>query len=549
MQGNTNLHSSESTFGQLATRSESAPPSPQDTQRRSLVMSSQQPRSSIGTLPYQPPDAPSDDFQVMAGFTNAVPLPDGSYKKPTTNEASGHTRQPSRTPTGLGAEPLNIVILGASFAGLACAHHFLDHTITHLHKTPTAPRYRLVIVSPSTHMYWNIGAPRALVAPDLIKHDDIFIPIEPGFHRHRGHQFTLIQGSCTALSTETRTVTLELIGHQAQKRCSQLTKRASQAPDTSVPVTPDAKLQTLPYHALILATGSAAHSDLLSLHGPHYNTVGALNAFHARVSAAQRLVVCGGGPSGIETAGQLAAYLNYTGRWPYRKRVKRPKQIVLFTGSARCLPGLKGEAGRKAEAQLRGLGVEVRHHVRVVEVRECFDLTGQTDVVLSDGTSVVADLYLGCTGVEPNSQFVPARLRDAKGYVRSHSGTMRVDLAGERVFAVGDVAAYSRNCVGDVYGAVPVVMQNLLKDLLGYESRLALPYGGDREAMEGLEDRVYVQRRVDSVLCPITRFGGVGLWKDRVIPKPFVYLLKGHDYRVCKKNLVAVNGMSPYGRT
>ncbi|KAK0928379.1 hypothetical protein LTS16_002585 [Friedmanniomyces endolithicus] len=546
MQGITNLHSSESTFGQLATRSESAPPSPQDTQRRSLVMSSQRPRSRIGKVPRQQPDPPSDDFQVMAGFTNAVPLPDGSYEKPTANGASGHTRQPSRTPTGLGAEPLNIVILGASFAGLACAHHFLDHTITNLHKTPTAPRYRLVIVSPSTHMYWNIGAPRAPVASDLIKHDDAFIPIEPGFHRHRGHQFTLIQGSCTALSTETRTVTLELIGHQAQKRCSQLIKRASSAPDPSA-VTPDAKVQILPYHALILATGSAAHSDLLSLHGPHYNTVGALNAFHARVSAAKRLVVCGGGPSGIETAGQLATFLNYTGRWPFRKRVKVPKQIILFTGSARCLPGLKGEVGRKAEAQLKGLGVDVRHNVRVAEVRGGFDLTGQTEVVLSDGTSVVADLYLGCTGVEPNSGFVPARLRDGKWYVRSHSGTMRVDLAGERVYAVGDVAAYSRNCVGDVYGAVPVVMQNLLNDLLGYEVRLTSPYGGNREAIEGLEDEVYVQRRVDSMLCPVTRFGGVGSWKDRVTPKPFVYLLKGHDYRVCKKNLVAVNGTSPYG--
>jgi len=49
------------------------------------------------------------------------------------------------------------------------------------------------------------------------------------------------------------------------------------------------------------------------------------------------------------------------------------------------------------------------------------------------------------------------------------------------------------------------------------------------------------------VLCPITRFGGVGVWKGRVISGFFVYLLKGHDYRVCKKNLVAVNGTSPYG--
>ena len=91
----------------------------------------------------------------------------------------------SKVPTGLGAEPLNIIILGASFAGLACAHHFLDHTINRLRVASSAPNYRLIIVSPSTHLYWNIGAPRVLVGENVIKQEEVFIPISSGFHWHR----------------------------------------------------------------------------------------------------------------------------------------------------------------------------------------------------------------------------------------------------------------------------------------------------------------------------------------------------------------------------
>ncbi|KAK3625433.1 hypothetical protein LTR56_020436 [Elasticomyces elasticus] len=506
-------------------------------------------KPSVDKTPHYEPNAPSDDFQVLAGFTNAPSEKDG-LNEPTTKGVNGHKRQPSKTPTGLGAEPLNVVILGASFGGLSCAHHFLDYTINNLSKTSTAPNYRLVIVSPSTHIYWNIGAPRALVAPGLIKHDDAFIPIEPGFHRHRGHQFTIIQGLCTEMDPEKRTVTVELIGSQAQKRASQVVKRSSKFISMGLEIEtiplPDAKVQTIPYHALIMATGSSAHSELLSLHGPHLNTIGALNAFHAKVAAAKSIVVCGGGCSGVETAGQLATFLNYRGRWPFRKRVKVPKQIILFTGSERCLPALVPKMGQQAEIQLKRLGVDVRHNIRVLDVKENFDLTGQTNVVLSDETSIIADLYLPCTGVGPNSSYVPATLRDDKGYISNNPDTMRVDAAGQRVYAIGDVATYSQNYVLDVYAAVPVLMHNLSNDLVAHELRLASPYGGNQEEIDALVDDVYVQRHVDSQLCPITRFGGVGMLMDKVIPKPMVHLLKGHDYRVCKAKMVTVNGGNPY---
>ena len=454
----------------------------------------------------------------------------------------------SKTPTGLGSEPLNIVILGASFGGLSCAHHFLDYTITRLRLTKTAPNYRLVVVSPSTHIYWNIGAPRALVAADLIKQDDLFIPIEPGFHRYRGHNFSIVQGEAVALDPSARQVTVELIGSTAQKRASQINKRTSRQISASAGGR-SPKVQTIAYHALIMATGSSAHSDLLSLHGPHLNTLGALNSFHARVVAAKSIIVCGGGTSGVETAGQLATYLNFTSRFPgMRKRVKAPKHIILITGSDRCLPALKPQAGFKAEKMLRKLGVEIKHGVRVIAAKEGFDLTGRTKVELNDETSLIADLYVACTGVGPNSAYVPADMQDEKGYVRTNARTMRVEAgtAGSRTYAIGDVASYSQNYVLDVYAAVPVVMHNLLNDLLAHEYHLASPYGGNQDQIDDLIDDEYVQSSVDSQLCPISRFGGVGILLGASVPSFMVHRLKGHDYRVCKAKRVVVDGGNPY---
>ena len=445
------------------------------------------------------------------------------------------------------------------------AHHFLDHTINRLRITKAAPNYRLVVISPSTHLYWNIGAPRALVKPGLIKHDDLvrilldqhifgngansqqFIPIEPGFHRHRGHNFSIIQGEAIALDLSARTVTLELIGSTAQKRASQINKRPSkliaQPTATQTP-----KIQTIGYHALIMATGSSAHSDLFSLHGPHLSTVGALNAFHDRVAAAKSIIVCGGGCSGVETAGQLATFLNYSSHWPIKKRVKRPKKIILISGSDRCLPAHQPKVGMKAEKMLKKLAVEIRHGVRVIAAKEGFDLTGQTKVELNDDTSLIADLYVACTGVVPNSSFVPVELKDSEGYIRTNPPTMRVDeaIAGPRIYAIGDCASYSQNYILDVYAAVPVLMHNLLNDLLAHEYHLASPYGGNKDKIDELEDQVYQQRSVDLQLCPISRFGGVGILMNYLLPKLMVWGLKGHDYRINKANRVVVDGGNPY---
>jgi NADH dehydrogenase FAD-containing subunit len=226
----------------------------------------------------------------------------------------GHSRTASETTKLSSAlnQPLNIVVLGASFAGLSVAHAFLDTTLAQLRTTSTALNYRLILVSPSTHIYWNIGAPRALVALGLIKQDDLFIPIEPGFQRHKGRPYTIIQGRATIWDNNARTIEVELLSSAAEKRYSQLSTTSSpQKRRSDNPLVSDTpKTQTVPYHALIVATGSSAHSNLLSLHGPHTDTIAALTSIHSKLASAKSILVCGGGTSGVETAGQLATYLN-----------------------------------------------------------------------------------------------------------------------------------------------------------------------------------------------------------------------------------------------
>lgn len=507
----------------------------------------------------QTPQGPSQAHQANA----LTQVDDRSPQKPQTAtipkssdwRQPGHQREATdvsvsefqtKEPTGVAPSVLNVIILGASFGGLSCAHHFLDYTIDKLRTTNQAPSYRLILIGPSTHIYWNIGAPRALVAPGLIGHEEAFIAIEPGFHRHRGHQFTIIQGTATSMDATNRTITIECSNYEAMKRAHFIQPKELQKTANNLRASDLPRIQTLSYHALICCTGTSAHSDLLSLHGEHLLTADALNKFHTQVGQAHSIVICGGGCSGVEVAGQLATYLNFKHYSFFKTRVKNPKQITLITGGDRCLPGLPDKVSLAAEKELKKLGVNIKHNVRVNKTVDWFDQTGATRIEFDDDTSMIADVYVACTGVYPNSSYAPESIKDGKGYILTNNQTMRVDVAGERVYAVGDVASYSQNYVMDVHPAVPVVMHNLLNDLLIHELHLASPYGGNDDRIAEFKDELYVQREKDSQLCPISKHGGVGILTGLVLPKVMVHALKGHDYRVCKAKYVVVDGGNPY---
>ena len=479
-------------------------------------------------------------------------------------------------------DPLNIVVVGASFAGLSVAHEFLDKTITRLHTSPAVPPYRIVLISPSSHIYWNIGAPRTIVAGNLIKESEAFVPIEPGFARHRSEEWLFVQGVCHSWDPENRDISVESIGDIAQNRCTQLANErnstglgrhpAKSPVVTATPSTPsfaNGIQQSIPYHALILATGTSAHSDLLSLHGPHEYTVQAIRDFQARLPLARSIIVCGGGASGVECAGQLATYLNHQSLVPnwlagqqqanLEGLIDTPvKSITLITSTNRLLPGLNPKISKQAERYLRSLGVTIVKDVRVMN-SSTFSLTPsderkpaalKTRVELSDRSVMICDAYVAATGVSPNTSYAPLNLLNSEGYIQTDVRTLRVPGAGDRVYCLGDCSSYSANYVLDVYAAVAPLMHNLGNDLIGYELWLANRYGGNDAQIEELKrDDVIFDRKDhsgDSQLCPITRRGGVGVLFGFVLPRFMVYFLKANDYRVHKGKAVVVDGNNPY---
>lgn len=145
--------------------------------------------------------------------------------------------------------------------------------------------------------------------------------------------------------------------------------------------------QALDYDFLILAAG-ATHSyfgrDDWAEHAPGLKTLEdafrlrgrVLKAFElaelepdpARQAAHLSFVVIGGGPTGVEMAGTLAEIAHHTLRDEFRRIDPAQARVLLLEGSDRVLQALPPALSAKAEAQLRGLGVEVQTGCRVVGI-------------------------------------------------------------------------------------------------------------------------------------------------------------------------------------
>ena len=93
-------------------------------------------------------------------------------------------------------------------------------------------------------------------------------------------------------------------------------------------------------------------------------------------------------------------------------------------------------------------------------------LTSETTVTLENGKILDADLYIPATGSKPNTAFISEELLKSDGRVDTNHETLRVDKAGERVYAIGDVASYSRPAIHIILEAIPVLAANMKRDLL-----------------------------------------------------------------------------------
>jgi apoptosis-inducing factor 2 len=144
-------------------------------------------------------------------------------------------------------------------------------------------------------------------------------------------------------------------------------------------------------------------------------------AEHDRLVAARNVVIVGGGPIGVELAGEITAA--YPGQ-----------RLVLIHATDRLLPALGKGASLKAQRVLE------QHGVRVVLGQKATVDTGDRSVRLTSGETPPADVAYVATGIAIDTSYLLAAFPGAL----NGAGQAKVDrylrLAGSaNVFALGDI--------------------------------------------------------------------------------------------------------------
>ena len=393
------------------------------------------------------------------------------------------------------ASKMNIVILGGSYGGLSTAHNLLKHAIPHLSDKSS---YRVIVVSASSQAMCRPACPRALISDDMFPQEKLFVDIPKLFEQYPEGSFRFVHGTATELDHTNRTVAINLAGGATEK---------------------------IDFYALVIATGSSTSSPLLGLNRDTEFLRKNWTAFRQALPNSKSIVIVGGGPTGIEIAGELGEYLNGRAGW-FSSRLVNPKvSITVVTSDTKILANLRPAIAETAENYLAKVGVTIIKNSRVTTVEPqgagTDDVTTKATLTLKDGTTMDADLYIPATGMRPNTGFIHGELLTADGRVHTNSSTLRVDKAGLRVYAIGDAASYSHPAIHIMFNAIPVLCANIKRDLLLASGKEKISIG---------EDRIFKVDTRETQLVPIGKSKGVGAAMGYRLPSFMVWLIKGRDY-------------------
>ncbi|KAK1579872.1 uncharacterized protein LY79DRAFT_563176 [Colletotrichum navitas] len=289
-------------------------------------------------------------------------------------------------PAAKDAEPVNIVIVGASFAG----YHAVRVIAASL---PVEGPYRLIIIEPNRHWQFTWTLPRFCVVEG--HEHKTFIPY--GTYLPAGSE-SIVRWIHDRVSTITeRTVTIQSTGEE------------------------------IPYSYMIIATGSGAGMTLPSRVGSTDKTEGIqlLQSFQQRIKAARDLVVVGGGAAGVELA------TDAKDRYP-------EKNVTLVHSRDAVMNRFGQDLQIRALEGLKQLGIEVFLGERTTTESPVDGL-----VTLSSGRKIECDFLVNAIGQQPSSQliseFVPEAIANS-GRIKVKP-TMQIGVDSlPNIYVCGDVA-------------------------------------------------------------------------------------------------------------
>jgi NADH dehydrogenase FAD-containing subunit len=346
----------------------------------------------------------------------------------------------------------SVVVLGGGYGGINAAKALDDVA-------------EVTLVDPTEAFVHNVASWRALVEPEWL--DRIFWPYE---HLLAHGRFVRDR----AVAVDGRRVTLGSGGV----------------------VEPD---------YLVLATGSAypfpaktEEPDIASARARH-------RAAHEALLGADRVLIVGAGPSGLEVAGEIKAFFP-------------EKHVTIADVSEDILVGPYDQALRdELRRQLDALGVELRLGVALTELPTAPPATlAPFAIATADGRELAADIWFRAFGVHPHSEYLDGGTlgdrRDERGYVRVDE---HLRVVGEpQTFAIGDVNDADRDMAGIASRQAAVVAGNI---------RALITGDGKLTSWEPFPPMIAI---------PLGPEGGAGFLGDGVAGAATIADLKGRDMGV-----------------
>jgi NADH dehydrogenase len=214
-----------------------------------------------------------------------------------------------------------------------------------------------------------------------------------------------------------------------------------------------------PYDSLIVAAGAGQSyfgNDQFAEFAPGMKTVDDALEVRGRILGAFELAercsdpvmreklltftVVGAGPTGVELAGQIAELATQTLKGEFRHIDSTEARVILLDAGRAVLAPMGAKLGRKAQARLEKLGVEVQLGATVVDV----DIDGLT-VMEADGATRRIDSACKVWSAGVSASPLGARIAEQAGAEVDRAGRVKVlpDLTvpgHPNVFVIGDMA-------------------------------------------------------------------------------------------------------------
>ncbi|CUM57209.1 uncharacterized protein AC631_03875 [Debaryomyces fabryi] len=358
----------------------------------------------------------------------------------------------------------HIVIIGGSFAGITAAKTIFGHKNKSI---------RVTLISPSTHAYYTVATPRLITEPEKI--EQTIFPIEETLKKHsEGISYKFIHGKVEIADFDKNLLTVEGA---------------------------DGKL-TVEYDFLVVASGCRTDNAAFRLLGDHKDTVDSIKKLNKSTKSAKKIIILGGGATGVETAGELGSLYG------------KEKDIILYTGLVGPLAPLGESKSKAATNKLTALGVKVINNKRSTS----FDENGtRSKVIFKDGSSDDADVVIPAYGVTPNSEFLDKKFLDNNGYLKTDK-YFRVE-GHNNVLGLGDILSIGENTLVNLSYVQKATFESVVDlEFFGNKNSKLKPYSPIKT----------------TILVPISRNGGIGLMFGWSAPNFLVKFLKAKDFMIPK---------------